>query len=122
MEFFGRVYVLLLNGQKIYVGCTTYPLNWRLMKHRNRSKEQPNRKLYKYVLENGGWENVTIEQLETVECTTKQDLFKKEQEWFDNIQPLCNGFRPLGMPIEQKRERNKLYMRDWRANRRVQNS
>lgn len=78
-----------------YVGSTGKDLKYRLSKHRNKSHEAPNRKLYKYILENGGFNEWKMEVLETLECDSRLARATREQFWIDEMKPELNSVRCL---------------------------
>lgn len=80
---------------KFYVGSTMCKLNQRLSKHKNKAHEAPNRKLYKYILESGGfkdWEMLLLETIET-DCRLTRNCY--EQFWIDNLGSELNSVRCL---------------------------
>jgi hypothetical protein len=77
------------------VGSTGKDLKDRFSKHRNKSHEAPNRKLYKYILENGGFNEWQMEVLETFECDSRLARATREQFWIDEMNPELNSVRCL---------------------------
>ena len=56
----GKIYKIerLSDNVLIYVGCTTKEyLSSRLVEHKNKAKQCPNRKVYKLISDNEGWAN-----------------------------------------------------------------
>jgi hypothetical protein len=78
-----------------YVGSTGKDLKERFSKHRNKSHEAPNRKLYKYIFENGGFDEWQMEVLETFECDSRLGRATREQCWIDKMKPELNSVRCL---------------------------
>ncbi len=68
------------NPEFIYVGSTYQPLCRRWVNHKSNSKQFPDRKLYKLILENGGFDNFYIELEENVKCNNREVLLKREGE------------------------------------------
>lgn len=79
-----------------YVGSTSRDLKHRLAKHKNKSWEAPNRKLYKHILENGGFKEWRMEALETIETDNRLTRATREQFWIDELKPELNSIRVLG--------------------------
>jgi len=82
-----------VNDENIYVGYTNC-LCYRLIKHKNKSSEAPNRKLYRYVAENGGWDNFEMIVLCNCDNTNKRIL---EQHFIDELQPTLNMIRSMSL-------------------------
>jgi hypothetical protein len=72
----GKIYKLICSDGRFYVGYTQKSLEERLTKHiqKSREKREKGRKLYKHISNIGGWENVVIELLHTLENKTKQEI------------------------------------------------
>jgi hypothetical protein len=79
-----------------YVGSTERTLKYRLRKHKDKSYEAPNRRIYKKVFESGGWFDWEIEVLETIETDNRLTRLAREQFWMDEIKPDMNSIRCLG--------------------------
>ena len=86
----GKIYKLINNesSEILYVGSTCDTLPKRLGGHKKTSKRYPNRKVYKNIMEIGGWDNVKIVLIEKYPCDEKIDLLKRERYWIEN----CNSF------------------------------
>lgn len=82
-----------LHDENIYVGYTR-DLNFRLMKHRSKSREAPGRKLYRYVRDNGGWKEFEIIKLCECNETNKRLL---EQHFMDALEPTLNCNRSISL-------------------------
>jgi hypothetical protein len=90
------IYRLFSAGcEKFYVGSTTRDLKQRFTKHRNKSYEAPNRKLYKYIADNGGFENWQMELLELIDEPDIHMRAMREQHWIDFIGAELNSIRCL---------------------------
>jgi hypothetical protein len=61
-----------------------------------------NFKVYRFIRDNGGWENWTFIQLEEFPCKSKQELVLRERHWFDIIKPTLNSQSPMTTPQERK--------------------
>ena len=99
------------NKDCIYVGSTKNTIVKRKNLHKQKAKEQPERLLYKYIIENGGWDCFAFEILE--ECN--EDLKQVERKWFDKLNPICNIYRPIiskEEDMEHRRQRAIKYYYD----------
>jgi len=79
--------------ENIYVGYTK-DLAKRIKNHRDKSKVEPNIKLYKYVAENGGWDNFEMIVLCNCDNTNKRIL---EQHFIDELRPTLNMIRSISL-------------------------
>lgn len=79
-----------------YVGSTERTLQYRLKKHKDKSYEAPNRRVYKKVFQSGGWANWKMEILETLETTNRTTRLTREQFWMDELEPNMNSIRCVG--------------------------
>ena len=50
--------------------------------------------VYKFIRNNGGWENWTMTILEQFECDTNMEKLKKERSFFEQFQPSLNTYKP----------------------------
>lgn len=75
-----------------YVGSTSKDLKWRLSKHRNKSHEAPNRKIYNTILKNGGFDAWKIECLEECDMASRN---LREQHFIDTLRPDMNSVRVM---------------------------
>ena len=103
---------------EIYIGSTTYQyLATRINSHRMMCKDISGRrdsKLYNKMRELGV-ENFKIELLEEVNCESKEDLLKKEQEYIDLLKPSLNMLRCKPRTEEEIKE----YKKQWGQNKRL---
>ena len=103
---FGKVYILTSKlTEKCYVGSTTYPyLSQRFHTHRidfkNGTKDYQG--LFGYDNE-GKLIEPEIKLLEDVNCSTKEELVKKEQEWINVYEDLCINKKRAYVSPEQKK-------------------
>ena len=79
-----------------YVGSTQRSLRYRLKKHKDKSYEAPNRRIYKKVFQSGGWKDWTMIILETIQTDNRITRLTREQFWMDEIEPNMNSIRCLG--------------------------
>ncbi len=80
--------------------------------HKNQSLnpncKEYNLKVYRFIRENGGWDNWTFIQLEIFPCNSKQELVKREREIFDVLKPTLNTNSPT-LDIEKQKKRKAKY-------------
>lgn len=74
-----KIYKLQHNSGSFYIGSTCSELRKRLCNHKAKSKIYPNNKKYKFI--NGEWDKVKIILIEAFECSNKDELRKKEDEY-----------------------------------------
>ena len=97
-----------------YVGHTT---NFRNRKHKHKStcnnvnEKTYNLKIYKFIRENGGWENWSMSPLEEYECETPIQAKIQEQYWIDIKQSKLNSVR-AHTTTEDEKEKKKKYRID----------
>ncbi len=81
------------NVNEFYIGSTTL-FSSRKSHHRktcnNRSNKAYHRPLYRYIRENGGFENFDFMVLETIEVENRSEGLKREQYWIDLLKPTLN--------------------------------
>jgi hypothetical protein len=81
------------NIQEIYIGYTTNIKN-RIRVHREVClypiHKSHNQCTYRYIRENGGWNNWTYEILEEYPCNEKKKALEREKMWFDRLKPMLN--------------------------------
>ena len=85
----GKIYkiVRLSDDVVVYVGSTTKQyLSSRLVEHKSMSKRKPNRKAYKSICDNGGWENHQIVLIELCACNSKDELNKKRTRKYSFVE------------------------------------
>jgi len=82
----------------LYIGSTT---NMRQRKshhnsvcHTENSKSY-NTNVYKFIRDNGGFENWSMIMVERVDCDNKIDLIKRERHYIDLLKPSLNKVVPL---------------------------
>lgn len=78
---------------QFYVGSTCNFFN-RRNKHisdcYNNKSPNYNNHLYKYIRDNGGWNNFTMDTIEPFPCDSKLELLMNEQEWINILEPKLN--------------------------------
>jgi len=92
----GNIYKLCCNDTSIkdeYIGSTC---NFTQRKYRHKSATynengfEFNKRVYKFIRENGGWNNWSMILLEEVSCENKKQLNKIEREWIEKLKPTLN--------------------------------
>ncbi len=68
----------------------------------NPNCKEYNFKVYRFIRENGGWNNWTFIQMELYPCNSKQELVRREREIFDILKPTLNSCSPMLTPEEKK--------------------
>ena len=71
--------------------------------------------VYKFMRDNGGWDNWEFEILENYEAKDEKDLIKRERHWFDNLKPTLN----TNIPARTKDE-HKLYKKNYQLEHKEQ--
>ncbi len=95
------------NIKELYVGKTTN-FKRRIRDHKNISNNQNckgyNLKLYKFIRENGGWNNWEFIEIEKNEYNDKDSAFK-ERYWIEELKATLNN----DIPSRTKQEWSKIY-------------
>lgn len=93
----------------IYVGSTT---NFKARKcyHKstcnNENDKSYNIKVYKFIRDNGNWDNWDMVIIEQVSCSNKLELHKQERKYIEDLKSSLNCFIPT-RPHKEYREANK---------------
>ena len=83
--------------KEIYIGSTT---NFRLRKCHHKSdcnnikNKSYNYRVYKFIRENGGWDNFDMVQIEQYNATDKHSLHARERHWIEELKANLNGHIP----------------------------
>jgi hypothetical protein len=75
-----KIYCIWCVDGYYYIGSTVNDLRFRLKDHKHHSRQYPERKIYKHI-NNLGWDNVEIKCLEPYNCSSREELLKKEDEY-----------------------------------------
>lgn len=101
-----------------YVG-STIDLNQRKSHHKgacnNEKSKKYNLPVYRFIRDNGNWENWDFEILENYPCENKESLFKKERFWFEKLNATLNARYPERCQKEWReiyREKNKQKIKE----------
>ena len=88
-----KIYILQHEDGHFYIGSTTRNLNRRFLGHKLKSKnpEAENRRIYEYILKNGGWDKVKIFLIIQLNLNNLSELLIEENKYIStNINnPLC---------------------------------
>jgi len=111
------IYKIECNDTKIkecYIGSTV-DFVMRRNKHKSTYNKGSNLKVYKFIRENGGWENWTMKSIINYPCNSKNELFIKEQEVlksYNNTLNLRSAYTSIEDKIEYHKQYNKQYYND----------
>jgi len=104
----GKIYKIVNDiNDEIYIGSTVNTLSKRMVNHRADSVKCPDRKLYKFVADNGGWQHFKIILIEDYPCERKEQLLQREQ-YYKKIATL-NINNCYGYDWERDMRRHKIY-------------
>lgn len=107
----GMIYKLCCkdtNIEDIYIGSTC---NFSKRKHchknscNNINNKCYNCYKYKFIRDNGGWDNWDMILIESYPCNNKLELHKKEREYIENLKPSLNS----EIPSRQRKEYDNIY-------------
>ena len=93
-----KIYKIVRNSDDllIYVGSTCEPMLCRRFdKHKSMSKLKPNRKIYRTVLDNDGWNNHQILLIKLYPCNSRDELHSEEARFIRALNPMCNKQIPM---------------------------
>jgi hypothetical protein len=104
-----------LNIADLYVGHTTAFRN-RKNHHKkccnNQNRKDYNRYVYKFIRDNGGWDNWDMILIETTTCDNKLDAMKRERIYIEDLTATLNQRTPSRTQKEW-REEHKEDKRDY---------
>jgi len=87
-----------INIKDIYVGSTANALRVRKSVHKsscnNENDKRYNLYVYKFIRENGGWDNWDVVLVENVKCENKQELHKRERFHIEELSAELNKVIP----------------------------
>lgn len=100
---------------EIYVGSSA-DLKHRIDSHKSAcndiNSKKYNRKVYRYIRDNFGWDNFTVKTLERFSCENELALRQREQEWIDKLKPTLNSQKAYCSPdqylINNRKDHNKV--------------
>jgi hypothetical protein len=102
----------------IYVGSTTN-LSIRISDHKskcnNENSPKYNFKLYKFIRDNGGFENFTYSIIEEFSCSSKNELLERERYYVELLNSSLNVSTPI-LSNDEKKNRRQLCSSKWNKN------
>ena len=96
----------------IYIGHTknfTQRKNSHKICCSNETNKNYNRCVYKFIRENGGWENWSMIQIEEHNCKNKREAESIEQYWIEKLGAKLNSNNPYAMCKEEPQK----YKKNW---------
>lgn len=107
------------NIKYTYIG-STINFNKRRYNHKydctHEDRRKYNIKLYRFIRENGGWDNWEMKEIEKFECNSVDEATKRERFWFEKFRDVLNVNNPNRPPKEYYRDncqqiiqKNKMY-------------
>jgi len=98
------------NIKQMYIGSTS-KFNKRKESHKASCKKNTI-PLYKFIRDNGNWNNWNMEIIENCKCNNRTDLLKRERYYYDLLNHELNTISPYQSKQEQKeyaKNNNKKY-------------
>jgi len=96
-----------VNINEIYVGSTTNLIK-RKYKHKydcnNINSKSYNHYVYRFVRENGGFQNWSMIIIENYPCENKRELEKRERYWLEQLDATLNSIKPFTTEEEIKEQ------------------
>ena len=109
-----KIYKLIDNiNNYFYIGSTCLSLSKRLYGHKQKSKLNPNQKIYKYI-NTIGWDNIKIVLIKELNLNNKEQLLRAENEIIEKHlnDPLClNSCKPF-VSLEEQKENQRKYFQE----------
>ena len=106
----GLIYKIVSNNPDIkdcYVGSSTN-FKQRKADHKKNCNSEKSKKynlnVYKFIRDNGGWENWSMVQIEPYPCNTKRELESRERHHFEQLNANLNSQNPSRTPKEYKQD------------------
>ena len=110
-----RIYCKNPDITECYIGSTKC-FEDRFYTHKSacntKHNKQYNLYLYKFIRENGGWDNFDREILEYYDCNNEEELKQKEQEYISRFEPKLNTYNAYTseeVKVKQKQKKGKKY-------------
>ena len=112
----GYIYKLCCNDvtiDDVYVGSTKNHYK-RKHEHKDRCKhnnrKEYNKYVYRFIRENGGWDNWEYVILETVQYNEKHELHRREREYIENLGATLNKTIPTRTKQEYNQANREKYL------------
>ena len=106
-----------LNINDCYVGQTTN-FNKRKSNHKytcnNENSKKYNLKVYQFIRNNGGWDNFNMIEIEKYYCNDKNDAYKRERYWLEQLNATLNTQIP-SRPAKEWKLDNKDKIKEQKA-------
>jgi len=87
-----------LNIKDIYIGHTTN-FTKRKSGHKNRCNNEKDKfynfKVYKFIRDNGGWNNWEMIEIEKFSCVDENEAKARERYWIETLNCSLNSYIPL---------------------------
>ena len=100
------------NITDIYIGHTT---NFIQRKHNHKTNccnnvsKNHNLNVYKFIRNNGGWENWSMIQIEIFSCNNSQEALIRERFWIETLKSTLNSNKPYTSIEEKESQKQKWY-------------
>ena len=109
-----------INIKDLYVGSTATKLNVRRREHKsacnNKNSKSYNLNVYKFIRDNGGWDNWTVILVESYpNCKSRKELHKFERYHMEILESTLNSIIP-SRTKKESREDNKEHYKEYRKN------
>ena len=97
---------------EIYIGHTT---NFTQRKHNHHSScynsnlKYYNLLVYKFIRNNGGWDNWTMLKIEDCNCNDKYEAMNRERYWIETLQSKLNVNNPISTKEEKEKQKKDWY-------------
>jgi hypothetical protein len=88
-----------VNIPDCYVGHTTN-LSKRKTQHKIDYKHKPNRYVYEFIRNNGGFDNWSVIEIEKYPCNSFNEALTRERYWIEYYKSSLNKVIPTRIPIE----------------------
>ena len=107
-----NIYCKDKNVLEFYIGSTHDEIQ-REQGHKdncnNEKRERHyNLKVYKFIRDNGGWDNWIFKVIQRFPCENKIQLVEQEQYHYDLLHPALNTYRPY-VSEEERKEQMRIY-------------
>jgi hypothetical protein len=97
---------------EIYIGHTTNFIN-RKNNHKtnccNENSNNYNLHVYKFIRNNGGWNNWTMIQIEIHKCNNKREAEMRERYWIETLNAELNCISPITTNEEKEQQKKEWY-------------
>jgi len=105
------IYKLQCEDGHYYYGSTRNLLHKRFYEHKKKAVLYPERRVYKHILANGGWDATRMVLVEAFPCANRGELIRKEDEFIRGSRqdPMCLNTLCAVTTPEQYKERQKAW-------------